>query len=394
MDEIVIVGGARTPIGSFGKAFAGVPSVDLGVAVARAAMERAGIRPDQVDAATIGTVGQFGRDAYIARAISLGAGMPVEAPALAVNRLCGSGLQAIVSAAGAIRIGDAQAVLAVGTENMSRYPYLSFGARWGSRLGNTELVDDLLLTLSDPFTEAHMGTTAETVAERWTVSREDQDAFALLSQQRAAAAIAAGRFADDIVPVTVPGKGGQSVVVEVDEHPRPATTLEALAALRPAFREGGKVTAGNSSGLADGAAAVIVTTPARATTLGLRARARLVAHAVVGVPPEIMGIGPIPAVRKVLSRAGLTLDEIDLIELNEAFAAQAVACMRELGMDPDRVNVNGGAIALGHPIGATGCVMTVKLLAEMEHRGSRFGLVTACIGGGQGIAAIFERVDG
>ncbi|OGO54674.1 MAG: acetyl-CoA acetyltransferase [Chloroflexi bacterium RBG_16_69_14] len=394
MEEIVIVGAARTPIGSFGKAFAGVPAAELGIAAARAAMERAGIRPGDLDAATIGTVGQFGRDAYIARAVSLGAGLPVEAPALAVNRLCGSGLQAIISAAGAIRIGDAQAVLAVGTENMSRYPYFSFGARWGSRLGDSELVDGLLVALSDPFTDSHMGTTAETVAGRWTVSREDQDAFALVSQQRAAAAIAAGRFADEIVPVSVPGKGGQARVVDADEHPRPGATAEALAALKPAFREGGSVTAGNSSGIADGAAAVIVATPARAAALGLQARARLVAHAVVGVPPEIMGIGPIPAVRKVLKRAGLTLDEIDLIELNEAFAAQAVACIRELGMDPERVNVNGGAIALGHPIGATGCIMTVKLIGEMERRGSRYGLVTACIGGGQGIAAIFERVSG
>jgi acetyl-CoA acetyltransferase family protein len=250
------------------------------------------------------------------------------------------------------------------------------------------------VALSDPFTDSHMGTTAETVARRWTVSREDQDAFALVSQQRAAAAIAAGRFADEIVPVSVPGKGGQPRVVDADEHPRPGATAEALAALKPAFRDGGSVTAGNSSGIADGAAAVIVATPARAAALGLQARARLVAHAVVGVPPEIMGIGPIPAVRKVLKRAGLTLDEIDLIELNEAFAAQAVACIRELGMDPERVNVNGGAIALGHPIGATGCIMTVKLIGEMERRGSRYGLVTACIGGGQGIAAIFERVSG
>jgi len=378
VEEIVIVGAARTPIGAFGKAFAGVSSEDLGVAAARAAIERARIHADQVDAATIGCVGQFGRDAYIARAVSLGAGLPVEAPALTVNRLCGSGLQAIISAAGAIRIGDAETVLAVGTENMSRYPYFSFGTRWGSRLGDADLVDGLLMVLSDPFTDSHMGTTAEAVAERWSVSREDQDAFALLSQQRAAAAMAAGRFADEIVPVTVPSRGGQTVVVDSDEHPRPGTTAEALAALKPAFREGGSVTAGNASGLADGAAAVVVTTPARAKALGLRARARLVAHAVVGVPPEIMGIGPIPAVRKVLERAGMTLDEIDLIELNEAFAAQSIACIRELRMDPDRINVNGGAIALGHPIGATGCILTVKLVHEMERRGSRFGIVTAC----------------
>lgn len=394
MEEIVIVGAARTPIGAFGKAFVGVPSADLGVAAARSAMERAGIQPDQVDAATIGSVGQFGRDAYIARAVSLGAGLPVEAPALAVNRLCGSGLQAIISAAGAIRIGDAEAVLAVGTENMSRYPYFSFGTRWGSRLGNADFTDGLLVALSDPFTDGHMGATAETVAERWTVSREDQDAFALLSQQRAAAAIDNGRFVDEIVPVAVPGRNGQSTLVDADEHPRPGATAGALAALKPAFRDGGTVTAGNSSGLADGAAAVVVSSAPRAQALGLRPLARLVAHAIVGVPPEVMGIGPIPAVRKVLKRAGLSLDQIDLIELNEAFAAQSVACIRELGLDPERVNVNGGAIALGHPIGATGCILTVKLIYEMERRGSRFGMVTACIGGGQGIAAIFERVSG
>jgi acetyl-CoA C-acetyltransferase len=338
-------------------------------------------------------VGQIGRDAYIARAVGLGAGLPVEAPALTVNRLCGSGLQAILTAAGAIRIGDARMVLAVGVESMSRYPHLAYGARRGYRLGNAMLEDALLTTLSDPFTDGHMGLTAETVAERDGVTREDQDAFAAESQRRAAAAIEAGRFSDQIVPVEVPGDGDDPLVVATDEHPRPGTTPEALAALRPAFRDGGTVTAGNSSGIADGAAAVVVAAAPYARELGLRPRARLVGYGIVGVPPEIMGTGPIAAVRRALDRTGLSLADIDLIELNEAFAAQAVACIRRLDLDPERVNVNGGAIALGHPIGATGCILVVKLLAELERRDGRYGLATACIGGGQGIAVIIERLD-
>ncbi len=392
MEEIVILGGARTPIGSFGKALSSVPAAELGALAGRVAMERAGVEPGQVQAVTVGTIGQTGQDAYIARAVGLGAGLPVEAPALTVNRLCGSGLQAIISAAGAIRIGDARMVLAVGTESMSRYPHLAYDARTGTRLGDALLRDGLIAALTDPFTDGHMGLTAETVAERQRVSRVDQDAFAAESQRRAADAVAAGRFAAEITPVTVPGKGGATTIVDADEHPRPGTTVETLAALRPAFREGGTVTAGNASGLADGAAAVVVAAGPHARELGLRPRARLVGYGIVGVPPEVMGIGPIPAVRKALARTGLTLEEIDLIELNEAFAAQSVACIRELGLDPDRVNVNGGAIALGHPIGATGCILVIKLLAELERRGGRYGIVTACIGGGQGIAAIFERL--
>ncbi len=392
MEEIVILGGTRTPIGSFGKALASVRAAELGAIAGRAAMDRAGVEPGQVHAVVVGSVGQIGADVYVGRAVGLGSGLPVEAPALTVNRLCGSGLQAIISAAGAIRIGDARMVLAVGTENMSRYPHLAYGARWGSRLGDDVLQDAVLATLTDPFTDGHMGLTAETVAERQGVSRADQDAFAAESHRRAAAAVASGRFAGEIVPVEVPGRGGPTVF-DTDEHPRPGTTVEALAALRPAFREGGTVTAGNASGLADGAAAVIVAAASHARDLGLRPRARLVGYGIVAVPPEIMGIGPIPAVRKALARTGLALADIDLIELNEAFAAPSVACIRELGLDPERVNVNGGAIALGHPIGATGCILVVKLLAELERRGGRYGLVTACIGGGQGVAAIFERLD-
>ncbi len=357
-------------------------------------MDRAGVKPDQVDAVTVGTVGQIGADAYVGRAVGLAAGLPVEAPALTVNRLCGSGLQAIISAAGAIRIGDARMVLAVGTENMSRYPYLVERARFGLRLGEDVLADGLLAALTDPFTNGHMGLTAENVAQRERVSRADQDAFAAESQRRAAAAQADGRFVDEIVAVEVAGPRGTTSNVDTDEQPRPDTTRDGLAALTPAFREGGTVTAGNASGLADGAAAVIVAAAPHARELGLRPRARLVGYGIVGVPPEIMGIGPILAVRKALARTGLALGDIDLIELNEAFAAQTLACIRGLDLDPDRTNVNGGSIAFGHPIGATGCILMVKLLAELERRGGRYGLVTACIGGGQGIAAIVERLDG
>lgn len=392
LEEIVIIGGARTPIGSFGKALASVSAADLGVTAARAAMERGGVDPTAVDAVTVGCVGQIGEDAFIARAVGLGAGLPVEAPALAVNRLCGSGLQAILTAAGAIRIGDARMVLAVGTESMSRYPYLADGVRAGLRLGDAPLRDGLIASLTDPFTRGLMGLTAETVATRHQVSREDQDAFAAESQRRAADAQVAGRFEDEIVAVQLAGRDGK-MTVTADEPPRPGTTGESLAALRPAFRDGGTVTAGNASRMADGAAAVVVAAADHARGLGLRPRARLVGHGIVGVPPEVMGIGPIPAVRKALARTGLTIEDIDLIELNEAFAAQSVACIRELGLDPGRVNVNGGAIALGHPIGATGTILVIKVLAELERRGGRYGLVTACIGGGQGIAVILERLD-
>jgi acetyl-CoA C-acetyltransferase len=311
---------------------------------------------------------------------------------MTVNRLCGSGLQAINSAAQSIGAGDSDIVLAGGTESKSRVPFVSHSQRWGSRLGHAEMEDALLRALHDPFTNQHMGVTAENVAERWGVSRAEQDEFALESQRRTATAMDGGRFKDQIVNVSVKARGG-SRVVDTDEHPRPDTSLERLASLAPAFQEGGTVTAGNASGINVGAAAVVLASAERARALGLTPRMRVVAYAVAGVEPEVMGIGPVPAVKKVLQKAGLSVEDIDVIELNEAFAAQALACMHELGLDPARVNVNGGAIALGHPVGATGCVLTVKLMYELERQNARYGMVTACIGGGQGIATVFENLQ-
>ena len=392
MDDVLIVSGARTPIGSFGKAFVDVQAADLGIAAARCAVERAQVDADQVDEVILGCVGQFGGDAYIARAVGLGAGLPIETSAATINRLCGSGLQAINTAAQVIWSGDADVILAGGAENMSRYPYLSFSNRWGARMGDTHQMDGLRLLLSDPFTDCHMGVTAERVSQRWQVDREAQDQFAFGSQRKAAAAISTGRFKDEIVPVAVPGKGGQTILVDTDEHPRPGTSLEDLAHLKPAFEENGTVTAGNASGLNDGAAAVMVMSARSAQRMDVKPLVRLVAHAVAGVDPEVMGIGPVPAVRKVLRKAALSIDDIDLVELNEAFAAQSLACMRDLALDPEKVNVNGGAIALGHPLGATGAALTVKLMYEMKRRQVRYGMVAMCIGGGQGIASVFERV--
>jgi acetyl-CoA C-acetyltransferase len=317
----------------------------------------------------------------------------VEVPAYTLNRLCGSGLQAINNAAQEILSGNAEIIIAGGTENMSRYPYLLDKARWGYRMGDSALIDNLTTVLSDPFTSAHMGITAENVAEKYGINREDSDAFAVRSQQLTDAAIKAGYFKEQIVPVAVPQKKGEALQVVTDEHPRPQTTLESLAKLKPAFIKTGVVTAGNASGINDAAAAVVVMSASKAKELQLKPRLRLVAQAVAGVPPEIMGIGPVPAVKKALARAGMTLDQIDLIELNEAFAAQSLACARELGLDMSKVNVNGGAIAVGHPIGATGAILTVKIMYELERRGLRYGLVTACIGGGQGIATIFENLN-
>ncbi|MGK2850821.1 MAG: thiolase family protein [Candidatus Limnocylindrales bacterium] len=392
MLDVVIVAGARTPIGSFGRSLAEVPASELGAIAARATIARSGIEPQAFDDVVVGCVGQFGDGVYLARQVGLGAGLPVDVPGVTVNRLCGSGLQAILSAAQAIRGGDARIILAGGAESMSRYPHLDQDTRRGRRMGDVTLADGLLRVLHDPFTSCHMGVTAENVAGRWEVSREDQDLFALESQRRAVEAVDQGRFRNEIVPVVIQdGRGGERSV-DTDEHPRRDTSLDALAKLSPAFQDGGSVTAGNTAGINDGAAAVVVAAADDAPAPASPAL-RLVAGAVVGVPPDVMGIGPVPAVRRALDLAGLSLGEIDLIELNEAFAAQAVACIRELDADPARVNVNGGAIALGHPVGATGAILTVKLMNELARRQGRFGLVTACIGGGQGIAAIFERVE-
>jgi acetyl-CoA C-acetyltransferase len=330
-------------------------------------------------------------DAYIARHAAVKAGLPIEVPAYTVNRICGSGLEAINTAARWIQCGDADVVVAGGAENMSQLPHYLRSARTGYRLGDGTLEDGILHVLTDPFNRYHMGVTAENLATEFEVTRDVQDEFALRSQARAATAIAEGRFEDQIVPIEVK-RGRETAIVDRDEHPR-ETSAEALAKLNSAFKEGGSVTAGNASGINDGAAAVVVMSASRAKDLGLRPRLRLVAKAEAGVRPEIMGSGPIPAVEKALSRAGLTMDDMDVVELNEAFASVSAACGTSLGIDSEKLNPNGGAIALGHPVGATGAILAVKLMYELERRKARYGLATLCIGGGQGIATIFERLD-
>ncbi len=390
MEDVVIVSGARTPIGRFQGAYANLSASDLGAIVIRAAVERAGIKPADVDHVVLGCVGQVAEDGYISRYAAVKGGIPIETPAVTVNRICGSGLEAVNTAARYIQTGDASVVVAGGAENMTMMPYYLRQARAGYRMGNGTIEDGILHLLGDPFSKSHMGITAENLAEKYEVSREAQDEVALRSQERAAAAIKAGRFKDEIVPVEVK-QGKETVTIDTDEHPR-MTSMEALAKLKPAFKDGGMVTAGNASGINDGAAAMVVMGAARARELGVKPRLRLVSRAESGVEPSIMGSGPIPAVQKALARAGMTIDQIDLIELNEAFASVAAACSTALRLDPEKVNVNGGAIALGHPLGATGAILTVKLMHEMERRGSKYGLVSLCIGGGQGIASIFERV--
>jgi acetyl-CoA C-acetyltransferase len=391
MEEVVLVSGARSAIGRLGGAFQNFPASDLAAAVMKAAVERAGVKPEQVDQVILGCVGQVMEDGYIARHAAIKAGLPIEVPAYSVNRICGSGLEAINTAARWIECGDAEVVVAGGVENMTMMPYYVRSGRYGYRLGHGQLEDGIQHLLGDPFSKAHMGITAENLADKFGITREVQDEYALRSQQRAVAAIRAGRFKDEIVPIEVK-VGRETKVIDTDEHPRADTTAEALAKLRPAFKEGGVVTAGNASGINDGAAAVVVTSRRKADELGLRPRLRLVARAEAGVEPSIMGSGPIPAVRKVMKKAGLELDQMDVVELNEAFASAAAACSQELGLDIERTNPNGGAIALGHPVGATGAILAVKLMYELERRQARYGLVSLCIGGGQGIATVFERV--
>lgn len=391
MDDVVIVSAVRTAIGRFQGGFANTPASDLAAAVIKAAVERGGIDAAQVDQVVLGCVGQVMEDAYIARHAAVKSGLPIEVPAYAVNRICGSGLEAINTAARWIQSGDAEVVVAAGAENMTRLPHYLRNARSGYRLGDGALEDGILQLLSDPFSRDHMGITAENLATEFEVTRQVQDEYALRSQQRAAAAIAAGRFSDEILPIEVK-QGRDTVIIDRDEHPRD-TSAEALAGLAPAFRAGGSVTAGNSSGINDGAAALLLMSAGKARQLGVRARMRIVARAEAGVRPEIMGSGPIPAVQKALTKAGLTVDDIDVVELNEAFGSVAAACSVSLGLDPEKVNPNGGAIALGHPLGASGAILAVKLLHELERRRARYGLVSLCVGGGQGIATIFERVS-
>ncbi|MEP2681772.1 MAG: acetyl-CoA C-acyltransferase family protein [Sulfitobacter sp.] len=390
-DDIVILSGARSAIGTFGGSLAGTPPTKLGSTVAAAAMERAGVSPDQIGHVVFGNViNTEPRDMYLSRVAARDAGVPDEVPAMNVNRLCGSGVQALVSATQSLMLGDADFALAGGAESMSRAPYILPDARWGQKMGDVRSLDMLLGTLNCPFGTGHMGVTAENVADEHTISREEMDAFALQSQERAAAAIAAGHFKDQIVPVDVKVKRDM-VPFDTDEHPK-ATTAEALAGLRPVFQKDGRVTAGNASGINDGAAALVLARAGAAEAAGLTPRARILGYAHAGVRPEVMGIGPVPAVRRLLERTGLKASDFDVIESNEAFASQALAVNKELGFDPAKVNPNGGAIALGHPVGATGAIITVKALYELERIGGKRALITMCIGGGQGIAMAIERI--
>ncbi len=398
--EAWIVDAVRTPIGRYGGALASVRPDDLAAAVIRAIVDRTGIDPAAIEDVILGCANQAGEDnRNVARMALLVAGLPVEVAGLTVNRLCGSGLQAINSAAHAIAAGDGDVFIAGGVESMTRAPYVMLKPVDPYERGTHELVDSTLgwrfvnQRLAERYPPISLGETAERVADEWSVSRERQDAFALESQRRAVAAIEAGRFDGQLVAIAVPQRRGDPVVVARDEHPRADTSAEALAKLRPAFTKDGTVTAGNSSGINDGASVALVVEAERARELGLRPMARIVATAVAGVDPSVMGIGPVPAIRKVLGRAGLTVDDIDLVELNEAFASQSVACMDELGLDPARTNVNGGAIALGHPLGASGARLVTMLVHELRRTGGRYGLASMCIGVGQGIATVVERIE-
>ncbi len=390
--DIMVVGAARTAIGSFGGSLKDMPLSQLATTAVKAALDRSGVEPATVGHVTMGNViPTEPKDAYLSRVAALKAGLPQEVPAFNVNRLCGSGLQAIVSAAQTIALGDADVAIGAGAESMSRGPYLSTGIRWGERMGDSRMVDYMLAALHDPFDDIHMGITAENVAARRQISRADQDALAAESHRRAANAIAEGRFREQIVPIEIVSRKGTRIF-DTDEHVRADTSVESLAKMRPAFKPDGTVTAGNASGINDAAAAVVLAEAGVAESRGLKPLARLVGYAHAGVAPDEMGIGPIPASRKVLERTGLSVGDLDVIESNEAFAAQACAVSRELGFDPAKVNPNGSGISLGHPVGATGAIITVKAIYELHRTGGRYALVTMCIGGGQGIAAIFERV--
>ena len=395
MQEVVIVSGARTPIGRFGGAFKDVSASALGSLVIKAALDQANLRPDQVDDVVLGNALQTAEAGYAARLASLGAGIPEDVPTVAINRQCSSGLEAINMAALMVKTGEVDIVVAGGIENMSQSPYLiGYKARFdGLGMGDGALTDSLTKGLGCPVNYYHMGVTAENVAERFGVSREDQDELAAISHQRAVAAIKDGRFDHQISSVTVPQRRGDPVIVSRDEGPREDSTVERLAQLTPVFKKDGTVTAGNASSINDGAAAVVIMSAEKAAELGVKPRMRWHTRAVSGVEPAIMGIGPVPAVRKALGKAGMSIDDIGLIELNEAFASQALYCMRELDMNLEKTNVNGSGISLGHPVGATGAIMTVKLMEEMELRGDELGLVTMCVGGGQGVATIFQRTE-
>ncbi|HVG28490.1 MAG TPA: acetyl-CoA C-acetyltransferase [Pyrinomonadaceae bacterium] len=393
MKDIYLVGAARTPIGRFGGALAGLTPAELGEAAARASLERAGVAADAIQEVIWGCARQAGGGPNVARQIGHRAGLPDSVPAFTVNQACGSGLKAIILAAQEIMLGRARAVVAGGVESMSRVPYFAEGARWGTKMGNVELVDGMYRDgFNDPLSGLVMGETAENLARQYEITRAEQDEFALRSQRRAADAIYSGRFDEEITPVLIRGRKGEAITFARDEHPRADTSIESLRKLAPVFAKDGTVTAGNSSGITDGAAAVVVMGAECLKATSAAPLARVVDYEIAGVAPEVMGIGPVPAVRALLARQNLTLDRIDLVELNEAFAAQVIACDRELKFDAERLNANGGSIALGHPIGCTGVRITTTLLYEMKRRGSRLGLSTLCVSGGMGLALLVERV--
>ena len=392
MREVVIVSAARTPMGSFGGSLKGIPTRKLGAIAIKEAVKRAGITGEQVDEVIMGAVLQGGLGQNVARQMTLDAGLPIETPAMTINKVCGSGLRAVELAAQIIKAGDADIVVAGGAENMSATAYAMPAARWGARMNNTQMVDMMVNDgLWDAFNGYHMGITAENVAEQWGITREELDEFSVISQNRAEAAIKAGKFKDEIVPVEIPQKKGDPIIFDTDEFPKFGTTMDKVAKLKPAFKKDGIVTAANASGINDAGAAVVVMSKEKADELGIKPLCTIKSYASAGVDPSIMGVGPIPASQKALAKAGLTIEDIDLVEANEAFAAQSLAVRKELNLDPEKTNVNGGAIAIGHPIGASGCRILITLIYEMMKRDSKYGLATLCIGGGMGTALIVER---
>jgi acetyl-CoA C-acetyltransferase len=391
LTEVVITSAARTAVGRYGGTLKDIPTTDLGATAVEAALERSGIEPDRVDQVVFGNVIHSApEDMYMARVVAMKAEIPKEVPAFTVNRLCGTGVQAIVSAAQTIATGEADVAVAGGAESMSRGPYWVPHARWGAKMGDTKVVDPVVGGLTDPFNDIHMGVTAENLAESHDISREAQDEFSVTSHQRAARAQEEGLFDEQVVPIEIKSRKGAAEFTR-DEHVRPDASMESLGKLKPVFKPDGTVTAGNASGMNDAAAAVVLMSAEKAEELGAPVLGRILSYSYCGVDPKVMGIGPVPAVRKAMERAGKSLDDVDVIELNEAFAAQSLAVMKDLGLDPEKVNPNGGAIALGHPIAATGGVITTKILYDMERRDLDLGLVTLCIGGGQGIAMLIAR---
>ena len=393
MREVVIVSAARTPMGSFGGSLKGIPTRKLGAIAIKEAVKRAGITGEQVDEVIMGAVLQGGLGQNVARQMTLDAGLPIETPAMTINKVCGSGLRAVELAAQIIKAGDADIVVAGGAENMSATAYAMPAARWGARMNNTQMVDMMVKDgLWDAFNGYHMGITAENVAEQWGITREELDEFSVISQNRAEAAIKAGKFKDEIVPVEIPQKKGDPIIFDTDEFPKFGTTIDKVAKLKPAFKKDGIVTAANASGINDAGAAVVVMAKEKAEELGIKPLVTIKSYASAGVDPSIMGVGPVPASEKALKKAGLTIKDIDLVEANEAFAAQSLAVRKDLGLDPEKTNVNGGAIALGHPIGASGCRILISLIYEMLRRDdAKTGLATLCIGGGMGTALIVEK---